>query len=140
MACHQIILHQPGKLKFFHLKKKKKKKLGSPFEYFLFVVLCKKRKLFHVLQKTKTKLMLVCDSVLPQDQEPVPPLPTGRVLLDRRVRKDVDTVFQMMHTNSQFYRNWLVRFIHRRRMEIEEKGKIIAAAWGTELVQFLAAL
>ena len=100
----------------------------------------KKRKLFHVLQKTKTKLMLVCDSVLPQDQEPVPPLPTGRVLLDRRVRKDVDTVFQMMHTNSQFYRNWLVRFIHRRRMEIEEKGKIIAAAWGTELVQFLAAL
>ena len=84
--------------------------------------------------------MLVCDSVLPQDQEPVPPLPTGRVLLDRRVRKDVDTVFQMMHTNSQFYRNWLVRFIHRRRMEIEEKGKIIAAAWGTELVQFLAAL
>jgi hypothetical protein len=39
----------------------------------------------------------------------IPPLPGGRVLLDRRVGRSVDTLFQMMHTNSQFFRTWLVR-------------------------------
>jgi hypothetical protein len=39
----------------------------------------------------------------------IPPLPGGRILLDRRVGRSVDTLFQMMHTNSQFFRTWLVR-------------------------------
>ena len=29
---------------------------------------------------------------------------------------------------------------HRRRIKTEEKAKVVAAVWGTELIQFLAAL
>ena len=29
---------------------------------------------------------------------------------------------------------------HRRRIKTEDKAKVVAAAWGTELIQFLAAL
>ena len=29
---------------------------------------------------------------------------------------------------------------HKRRINTEEKAKVVAAAWGTELIQFLAAL
>ena len=29
---------------------------------------------------------------------------------------------------------------HRRRIKTEEKAKVVAAVWGTEFVQFLAAL
>ena len=29
---------------------------------------------------------------------------------------------------------------HRRRINTEEKAKVVAAVWGTELIQFLAAL
>ena len=31
-------------------------------------------------------------------------------------------------------------FVHRRRIKIEDKTKVIGAIWGTELIQFLAAL
>ena len=31
-------------------------------------------------------------------------------------------------------------FSHKRRINTEEKAKVVAAAWGTELIQFLAAL
>ena len=30
--------------------------------------------------------------------------------------------------------------VHRRRMELEDKAKVITSLWGTELVQFLAVL
>ena len=30
--------------------------------------------------------------------------------------------------------------IHRRRVQTEEKAKVVAAVWRTELIQFLAAL
>ena len=30
--------------------------------------------------------------------------------------------------------------VHRRRIYIEEKAKVVAASWGTELLQCLAAL
>ena len=36
--------------------------------------------------------------------------------------------------------NLLVGFNHRRRINTEEKAKVVAAAWGTECIQFLAAL
>ena len=29
---------------------------------------------------------------------------------------------------------------HRRRIKTDEKAKVVAAVWGTELIQFLAAL
>ena len=29
---------------------------------------------------------------------------------------------------------------HRRRIELEDKAKVVASVWGTEFVQFLAAL
>ena len=29
---------------------------------------------------------------------------------------------------------------HRKRIKTEEKAKVVAAVWGTELIQFLAAL
>ena len=29
---------------------------------------------------------------------------------------------------------------HRRRMELEDKAKVVVSVWGTEFVQFLAAL
>ena len=29
---------------------------------------------------------------------------------------------------------------HRRRIKTEEKAKVVAAAWGAELIEFLAAL
>ena len=31
-------------------------------------------------------------------------------------------------------------WIHRRRMELEDKAKVVASDWGTEFVKFLAAL
>ena len=33
-----------------------------------------------------------------------------------------------------------VASVHRRRINTEEKAKVVAAAWGTEFIQFLAAL
>ena len=33
-----------------------------------------------------------------------------------------------------------VRSAHRRRIYTEEKAKVVAAVWGTELIQFLATL
>ena len=30
--------------------------------------------------------------------------------------------------------------MHRRKLNAEEKAKVVAAAWGAELIQFLAAL
>ena len=30
--------------------------------------------------------------------------------------------------------------MHRRRIKTGEKGKVVAAVWGTELIQFLEAL
>ena len=29
---------------------------------------------------------------------------------------------------------------HRRRMELEDKAKVVASVWGAEFIQFLAAL
>ena len=34
---------------------------------------------------------------------------------------------------------WVVRQ-HRRRINTEEKAKVVAAVWGTEMIKFLAAL
>ena len=31
-------------------------------------------------------------------------------------------------------------YVHRRRLETEAKAKVIASVWGTEFMQFLAAL
>ena len=43
------------------------------------------------------------------------------------------------HTNfSQLFT--MIYYFHRRRIKTEEKAKVIPAAWGTELIQFLAAL
>jgi hypothetical protein len=41
-------------------------------------------------------------------EDPLPPLPYGEVVLDKQIAKDVDTLFHMMHTDSHFYRSWLV--------------------------------
>ena len=36
---------------------------------------------------------------------------------------------------------WVLEsFFHRRRIKTEEKSKVVAAVWGTELIQFLASL
>ena len=34
----------------------------------------------------------------------------------------------------------MVYIDHRRRIKTEKKTKVVAAVWGTELIQFLAAL
>ena len=34
----------------------------------------------------------------------------------------------------------LIPLPHRRRIKTEEKAKVVAAAWGAKLIQFLAAL
>ena len=33
-----------------------------------------------------------------------------------------------------------MRYHHRKRIKTDEKPKVVAAVWGTELIQFLAAL
>ena len=40
---------------------------------------------------------------------------------------------------KKFFLIICVFFRHRRRMNTEEKAKVVAAAWGTELIQFLDA-
>ena len=34
----------------------------------------------------------------------------------------------------------IVGYTHRRRIKTEEKAKVVAAVWGTELIQFFATL
>ena len=43
--------------------------------------------------------------------------------------------------DSDYFRDsvWFSNY-HRRRINTEEKAKVVAAAWGTECIQFLAAL
>ena len=36
--------------------------------------------------------------------------------------------------------SWRLRTCHRRRIELEDKAKVVASDWGAEFVQFLAAL
>ena len=45
-----------------------------------------------------------------------------------------------VHENAAFC--WLLTegLLHRRRIKIEEKAKVVAAIWGTEFIPFLAAL
>ena len=56
---------------------------------------------------------------------------------------------QISHHNHQLVANLIGREVtennlcepigHKRRIKTEEKAKIVAAGWGTELIQFLAA-
>ena len=34
----------------------------------------------------------------------------------------------------------MVKNNHRRRIELEDKAKVVASVWGTQFIQFLAAL
>ena len=36
--------------------------------------------------------------------------------------------------------NFFMHKEHRRRIELEDKAKVVVSVWGTEFVQFLAAL
>jgi len=48
------------------------------------------------------------DSNSSQRFEEGPALPDWKVILDTSVKKDVNTLFQLLLTDSQFYRSWLV--------------------------------
>ena len=46
--------------------------------------------------------------------------------------KEDEEIIHMAHRRE--------RYGHTRRINIEEKSKVVAAVWGTEFIQFLAAL
>ena len=41
---------------------------------------------------------------------------------------------------AEFLLAGLYTYTHRSRINTEDKAKVVAAVWGTELIQFLAAL
>ena len=45
--------------------------------------------------------------VVPPTPVPVPPLPSGRTLLDIPVSLDIEQLFTQLFTDCQFYRDWL---------------------------------
>ena len=49
-------------------------------------------------------------------------------------------VISIVHYTVHSHRNLAYRISHRRRIELEDKAKVVASVWGTEFVQFLAAL
>lgn len=53
--------------------------------------------------------------VVPPTPVPVPPLPSGRTLLDIPVSLDIEQLFTQLFTDCQFYRDWL--FDPRRQVD-----------------------
>ena len=61
-------------------------------------------------------------------------------LLDRWLASPHLDTKDVMTGIAEFLLAGLYTYTHRSRINTEDKAKVVAAVWGTELIQFLAAL